>query len=57
MPFGDVGGVDFAGTFVLRHLDFARIMAGKLYARRATDEIGFDEYLQLASLGLLEAEN
>jgi RNA polymerase sigma factor for flagellar operon FliA len=40
---------------VLRHLDFARIMAGKLYARRATDEIGFDEYLQLASMGLLEA--
>lgn len=40
---------------VLRHLDFARIIAGKLYARRTTDEIAFDEYFQLGSVGLLEA--
>lgn len=37
------------------HYGFARIMAGKLYARRPTDEIGFDEYLQLASVGLIES--
>ena len=40
---------------VALHLGFARIMAGKLYARRATDEIEFDEYLQMASVGLLES--
>jgi RNA polymerase sigma factor FliA len=40
---------------VLRHLEFARIMAGKLFARRTSDEIAFDEYMQLASVGLLEA--
>jgi RNA polymerase sigma factor FliA len=37
-----------------RHIDFARIMAGKLYARRITDEVAFDEYMQLASLALIE---
>lgn len=30
-------------------------MAGKLYARRASDEVQFDEFFQLASVGLLEA--
>jgi RNA polymerase sigma factor for flagellar operon FliA len=30
-------------------------MAAHCYARRFHDEIGFDEYLQLASIGLLEA--
>lgn len=37
------------------HLDFARIMAGKLYARRHGDDIEFDEFLQLARVGLIEA--
>lgn len=37
------------------HLDFARIMAGKLYARRHTGDIEFDEYLQLARVGLIES--
>lgn len=37
------------------HFGFARIMAGKLYARRHTDEVEFDEYLQLASVGLIES--
>lgn len=37
------------------HYDFARIMAGKMYARRTTDEVGFDEYLQLASVALIES--
>jgi RNA polymerase sigma factor for flagellar operon FliA len=36
------------------HLPFARIMAGKLFARRMHDEIEFGEYLQLASIGLIE---
>jgi RNA polymerase sigma factor FliA len=37
------------------YLPFARIMAGKLYAQRTHSEFEFDEYLQLASIGLLEA--
>jgi RNA polymerase sigma factor for flagellar operon FliA len=37
------------------HLDFARILAAKLYARRPTDDVEFAEYFQLASVGLLEA--
>jgi RNA polymerase sigma factor for flagellar operon FliA len=36
------------------HRDFARIMAGRQYARRVTDEVGFDDYLQLASVALIE---
>lgn len=37
------------------HMDFARILSGKLYARRYTDEVEFVEYLQLASVGLIES--
>jgi RNA polymerase sigma factor for flagellar operon FliA len=37
------------------HLEFARILAGKLYARRPTNDVEFAEYVQLASLGLIEA--
>jgi RNA polymerase sigma factor for flagellar operon FliA len=39
---------------VLLHSDFSRIMAGKLYARRVTDEVGFDEYLQMAHMATIE---
>ncbi|NVE01850.1 sigma-70 family RNA polymerase sigma factor [Massilia sp. BJB1822] len=37
------------------YLDFARIMAGKLYAGRSFAGLEFDDYLQFARLGLLEA--
>lgn len=36
------------------YLPLARIMAGKLYAGRTHDEIEFDDYLQLATIGLIE---
>jgi len=36
------------------HMPFARVMSGKLFARRMHDEIEFGEYLQLASIGLIE---
>lgn len=42
-------------ALITLHYDFARIMAGKMYARRATDEVGFEEYLQLASVALIES--
>lgn len=50
------GGDAAARDELLRmHLPFARVMAAHCYARRHHDEIGFDEYLQFASVGLLEA--
>jgi RNA polymerase sigma factor FliA len=37
-----------------RHMDFARIMAGKLFARRTSNDVLFEEYVQLASVALIE---
>jgi RNA polymerase sigma factor for flagellar operon FliA len=37
------------------HLPYARVVAASYYAKRFHDEIEFDDYLQLASLGLVEA--
>jgi RNA polymerase sigma factor for flagellar operon FliA len=38
-----------------RHLPYARTVAATYYARRSHDDIAFDDYLQLARLGLIEA--
>jgi RNA polymerase sigma factor for flagellar operon FliA len=37
------------------HIDFARIVAARLYARRFSDEVEFDEYLQMARVALIES--
>lgn len=37
------------------HLPYAKVVAASYYARRFNDEIEFGDYLQLASLGLVEA--
>lgn len=37
------------------HLQFARMLAGKLYAKRTYAELEFADYLQYASIGLMEA--
>ncbi|ROZ63218.1 sigma-70 family RNA polymerase sigma factor [Ramlibacter sp. WS9] len=37
------------------HLPYARIVAASYYSKRFHDEIEFGDYLQLASLGLIEA--
>jgi RNA polymerase sigma factor for flagellar operon FliA len=37
------------------HLPYARVVAASYYARRMNDEVEFDDYLQLARVGLLEA--
>lgn len=37
------------------HTDYARMLAAKLYGGRFHDEIGFDEYFQLACVGLIES--
>jgi RNA polymerase sigma factor for flagellar operon FliA len=40
---------------VALHTPFAHVVAARLYARRVGLEVGFDEYFQLAMVGLLEA--
>lgn len=40
---------------VARYLEFARMLAARLYARRTYEGLEFDDYLQFARLGLLEA--
>jgi RNA polymerase sigma factor for flagellar operon FliA len=49
-------GIDAAarGRLIEMHLPFARIMAGKLFAGRTHDEIEFAEYMQLATVALIE---
>jgi RNA polymerase sigma factor FliA len=37
-----------------RHIEFARIIAARLYSRRFSDDIEFDDYLQLARVALIE---
>jgi len=37
------------------HLPYARIVAATFYARRTHDEVEFDDYHQLATVGLLES--
>jgi RNA polymerase sigma factor for flagellar operon FliA len=37
------------------HMPYARVVAASYYAKRFHDEIEFSDYLQLASLGLIEA--
>lgn len=37
------------------HVPYARIIAATFYARRTHDEVEFGDYLQLASVGLLES--
>jgi RNA polymerase sigma factor for flagellar operon FliA len=36
------------------HLPYARVVAASYYAKRPTDEIEFGDYLQLATVGLIE---
>lgn len=40
---------------IAHYLPLARMMAGKLYAGRMHNEIEFDDYLQFATIGLIEA--
>jgi RNA polymerase sigma factor for flagellar operon FliA len=43
------------GELLALHLPYARIVAGAYYARRLHNEIPFEEFLQSAHLGMLEA--
>jgi len=47
---------DGAREVLIQHyMEFARIMAASLYKLRATNAVAFDDYLQYARTGLLEA--
>ncbi|MFL6676162.1 MAG: sigma-70 family RNA polymerase sigma factor [Massilia sp.] len=37
------------------YVPYARALAAKAYSRRATDELEFDEYLQFATVGMMES--
>jgi RNA polymerase sigma factor for flagellar operon FliA len=45
---------DLRTRLIELHLPFARIMAAKVYAGRPSNEFEFDEYLQFATMGMLE---
>ncbi|SFV16632.1 sigma-70 family RNA polymerase sigma factor [Pseudoduganella namucuonensis] len=49
------GGQEARERLVALHLEFARIMAGRLFARRTYAGLEFDDYLQFAREGLLGA--
>lgn len=42
-------------TLLAMHLPYARVIAAMTYAQRTSDEIEFDDYLQLARMGMLES--
>jgi RNA polymerase sigma factor for flagellar operon FliA len=42
-------------NLIAAHLTYARIVAAMLFARRPHDDVEFEDYLQFARLGLLEA--
>jgi RNA polymerase sigma factor for flagellar operon FliA len=37
------------------HVPYARALAAKAFARRASDELEFDDYLQCATIGMMES--
>ena len=51
----DAEDVDARERLISNFLPYTRIIAGRLYVRRPCDGFEFDEYLQMARVGLLEA--
>ena len=51
----DLKDVACRERLISHYLSYARIVAASYYRRRFHDEIEFEEYLQLASVGLLES--
>ncbi|HEX7640604.1 MAG TPA: sigma-70 family RNA polymerase sigma factor [Burkholderiaceae bacterium] len=49
---GDQGARD---RLIEHYLPFARVLAGKLYRDRASREFEFDDYLQYATIGLIDS--
>lgn len=53
--YRDGGDAAARQELVLLHLGFAKIMAAKLYSRRGSNDVAFDDYMQFASVGLIES--
>lgn len=53
--FGSSRDRALRGALVQHYQQFARMLAAKSYARRSTADLEFDDYLQYAQIGLLEA--
>jgi RNA polymerase sigma factor FliA len=51
----DDGDAQARGQLLDLHLPYARVVAATYYGRRFNDEIEFGDYLQYASLGMLDA--
>jgi len=49
------GDADARDQLLARHMPYARVVASSYYAKRFHDEIEYGDYLQYASVGLLEA--
>lgn len=49
------GDTQARGRLIEAYLPFARIMAARLYAARVDHDIEFDDYLQYATVGLIES--
>jgi len=43
------------GRLIEIHLPYARILAARMYANRRHDEVEFDDFMQLATVGLIES--
>jgi RNA polymerase sigma factor FliA len=53
--FRAAGDADARSRLLEMHLPYAKILAGVYFGRRYHDEVEFGDYLQLASIGLVEA--
>ncbi|HEY0824821.1 MAG TPA: sigma factor, partial [Ramlibacter sp.] len=51
----DGGDLGARQDLLALHMHYAKVVAASYYSRRFHDEIEFGDYLQYASLGLLEA--
>jgi len=51
----DDGDVSARETILIHYLPFAKILAAKVYSGRRHDEFEFGEYVQFATVGLLES--
>lgn len=47
--------VEIRNALAASYAEFARMMAAKAYARRTSEEMEFDDYLQYARIGLIES--
>jgi len=55
MQYRDHGNDEARAKLIDQYLPLAKIIAAKLYAKQINDEIAFEDYHQIARIGLIEA--